>query len=124
MLCACVPYPAVVVRWRSLYDGADEEGLIAIELLLTSYDTEAQTPRCAPAQHDVLTAVQMSAGDKQFTLSHRIAPSARQITSIRPNASFSMFLLVTTLTLENSFPLKSNSKAELTFLHAHQCLFA
>lgn len=37
----CVPYPAVVVRWRSLHDGADEEGLIAVELLLTSYDAEA-----------------------------------------------------------------------------------
>lgn len=83
----CVPYPAVIVRWCSLHDGADKEGLIAVELLLTSYDAEAQTSRSAPAQHNVLTAVQVSTGDKQFTLSHRITP---QISSNRPNASLRM----------------------------------
>lgn len=116
-----LPYPAVVVRRRSLHDGADEEGLVTVELLLTSYDTEAQTPRCAPAQHDVLTAVQVSAGDKRLTLSHPITPSAHQISSIRPNTSFSMSPVVKPLTFQKKH-LCFLLKVTATLIHSRKSL--
>lgn len=37
-----IPYPAIIVGRRPLYDGADKKGLIAVDLLLTSHDAEAQ----------------------------------------------------------------------------------
>lgn len=59
-----VPYPPVVVRRCALHDRADEEGLVAVDLLLAAHDAEAQAAGRAPAQDDVLTAVQVPGGDK------------------------------------------------------------
>lgn len=60
-----IPYPAVVVGRRSLHDGADKKGLIAVDLFLTSHDAEAQAARGAPSQDDVFAAVQMPAWAKR-----------------------------------------------------------
>lgn len=56
-----IPDPAVVVGRRPLHDGADEEGLIAVDLLLTSHDAEAEAARGASPQHNVFAAVEMPA---------------------------------------------------------------
>lgn len=53
------PYPAIVIGWRPLHDGADEKGLIAVDLLLTSHDAEAQAARSAPPQDNVFAAIKM-----------------------------------------------------------------
>lgn len=55
------PYPAIVVGWRPLHDGADKKGLIAVDLFLTAHDTEAQAARSAPPQDNVFAAVEMPA---------------------------------------------------------------
>jgi len=57
-----LPDPAVVVGGRSLHDGADEEGLVAVHLLQAAHDAEAQAARGAAAQNNVLTAVQVPGG--------------------------------------------------------------
>lgn len=59
-----IPYPAVIVGWCPLNDGADKKGLIAVDLLLTSDDTEAQAAWSTPPQDNVFAAVEMPARSK------------------------------------------------------------
>lgn len=56
-----IPYPAIIVSWCALHNRADEKGLIAVDLFLTSNNTEAQAARSAPPQDDVFAAVEMPA---------------------------------------------------------------
>lgn len=56
-----IPYPAIIVSWCPLHNRADEKGLIAVDLFLTSNNTEAQAARSAPPQDDVFAAVEMPA---------------------------------------------------------------
>lgn len=60
-----IPYPAIVVGRRPLHDGADKKGLIAVDLLLTSHDAEAEAARGAPPQHNVFAAVKMPARTRE-----------------------------------------------------------
>lgn len=53
------PYPAVIIGRRPLHDGADEKRLIAVDLLLTPDDAEAQAARGAAPQDNVFAAVEM-----------------------------------------------------------------
>lgn len=60
-----IPYPAIIVGWCPLHDGADKKGLIAVDLLLTANDTEAQASWRVPSQDDVFAVVEWSAGAKK-----------------------------------------------------------
>lgn len=60
-----IPYPAIIIRRRPLNDRADKKGLIAVDLLPTSHDAEAQAARSAPPQDDVFAAVEVPAGAEQ-----------------------------------------------------------
>ena len=70
-----LPYAPVIVGGRSLHDGADEEGLVAVDLLLTPHDAEPQAARRVAAQDNVLAAVQVPGHTQEVThtvgLTHR-----------------------------------------------------
>lgn len=53
---------AVVVGGRAQDDGLDEEGLVAVALLVAAHDAEAPAARVAPPQDDLVAAVQVAAG--------------------------------------------------------------
>lgn len=61
-----LPYSAVIVGGCALHDGAYEEGLVAVDLLLAAHDAEAQAAGRAAPEHDVLAAVQVPGGDTQY----------------------------------------------------------
>lgn len=65
-----LPYSAIIIGRRPLHDGADKKGLIAVDLLLTSHDAEAQAARRAPPQDDVFAAVEMPARAKRELKKH------------------------------------------------------
>lgn len=53
---------AVVVGGRAEDDGLDEEGLVAVALLVPAHDAEAPAARVAPSQDDLVAAVQVAGG--------------------------------------------------------------
>ena len=58
----------IVVRRCSQDYGLDKEGLVAVGFLVPSHDAEAPAARVAPAQHYLVTTVEV-AGDRAGSIS-------------------------------------------------------
>lgn len=55
---------AIVVGGGAENDGLDEEGLVAVGLLVAPHDAEAPAARVAPPQDNLVAAVQVTASKK------------------------------------------------------------